>query len=594
MQRSNQLRPVDPVRDSAPQPGVRRLREVCSTAGLAAVLFVGGSLGGSVLGIAHAQSSPKQLAEANQTAMEAYNNLDIEAARAQLEKSAKGAEKNGIRGPALARTYSNLAVVLVGGLGDMKGATAAFARALKEDPKVEPDPIVATPEVMQAYNSAKASKSAPADEELEEAPTPAPVAKRDPSAPIEGNLDHTPAVEQLSQTAVPVFVKKSDDLEIDSIKVFYRSLGMKKPKAAEMSETDDGYTFLIPCADVFEPVVEYFIVATNAEGETIGNSGTAEAPIAVPIVGERTEPAPSLPGQVPPATCSADDECPPGMPGCGGSAGLGDTCSSDNDCASGLICEDDFCSSGEREASDDDDADDSSSSSSASYKKFFVDLNFGVGATAIGKGKAPDRASLATINEVAGISGDGMGGYDLVRADEQLQLRGFDCDPSQVETPMGARLSVKECTVAVRKGGLIGVPLLNIAIGYYVTPRLALALTGRIQIGAGEGPLAGILIGGRGEYLLSKPSDRGLRFGLLGGFGIGTMQARPTSDNVVRKGPYATNGDIGGVGFVVNLGVRAGYRLTKNFGLNFTPAMNFGFPNFLFALDLTAGVELAF
>src|SRR4051812_16136849 len=103
-------------------------------------------------------------------------NLDIEKSKASLEKAAKNAEKNGIRGPALARTYSNLAVVLVGGLGDPKGAINAFARALKEDPKVEPDPIVATPEVMSAYNAAKASNAKGVPVEADEPePTPEPV-----------------------------------------------------------------------------------------------------------------------------------------------------------------------------------------------------------------------------------------------------------------------------------------------------------------------------------------------------------------------------------------------------------------------------------
>ena len=604
MQRSNQLSPLvhglgSPRRVRSKRAvlarvsGERRsrstaLRGLCSSVGAA---LLAGSLAGvmAIGGVAQAQSNPQQLAEANRGAMEAYNNLDIEAAKAQLEKAAKGAEKNGIRGPALARTYSNLAVVLVGGLGDKAGATAAFTRALKEDPKVEPDPIVATPEVMSAYNTAKASiKSGAAAEPVVEAAAVAAAAPpRDSSEPIEGNLEHTPAAEHLSQTAIPIFVKKSAELELASVKVFYRSTGMKKPKSAEMSETDDGYTYLIPCTDVFEPVVEYFIVAKDADDKTVGNSGTSEAPIAVPVVSVRTEAAPSLPGQVAPSQCSSDDECPPGMPGCGGSAGLGDTCSSDSDCSKGLVCDDDFCSSGEREEEEEEEQ---SSGGRKNYKKFYVEAAFGVGMTAVGSGRAPDRSAGAVLDEVAEMSRNPDNTLDLEKADTLLQARGFDCEVSQDDM---LRLQVDECAVAVNPGGIVAVPVLNLVAGYYLNPKLAVALTGRFQIGRGEGPLAGILLGGRAEYLLTKPAEKGLRIGVLAGLGIGQMQARPPAKGST-QGPYATNANVGGVGMALNLGAKAGYRFTKNIGVNVTPTMNFGLPNFLFALDLTAGAEFAF
>jgi hypothetical protein len=155
------------------------------------------------------------------------------------------------------------------------------------------------------------------------------------------------------------------------------------------------------------------------------------------------------------------------------------------------------------------------------------------------------------------------------------------------------RLQVDQCSVAVNPGGMVAVPVLNLALGYYLTPKVAVALTGRFQLGSGEGPLAGILLGGRGEYLLGKPSDKGLRISALAGLGVGQMQARPPAKGSL-QGPYATNANVGGLGMVLNLGAKAGYRFTKNIGVNLTPAFNFGFPNFLFALDLALGAEFAF
>ncbi|MDB4977471.1 MAG: hypothetical protein JWN48_5812 [Myxococcaceae bacterium] len=572
------------------------MRAWCSGASLAwmlgtSALWLGAGVVtlASDLGVAHAQSTPQQLAEANKRAMEDYNNLDVERSKAALEKAAKNAEKNGIRGPALARTYSNLAVVLIGGMGDQKGAISAFARALKEDPKLEPDPIVATPEVVQAYNTAKSNNAkgvAVEQEEQEEAP-----AERVQQGPVEGNLDHTPAAEQLAQTAIPIFVKKSDDLNIASVKVFYRSLGMKKPQSKPLTETDDGYTYLIPCTDVFEPKVEYFIVATDSEGKPVGNAGTSEAPIAVPVVSERTTEAPSLPGQVPPTQCKSDDECPPGSPGCGGAAGMGDSCSADSDCQSGLICDDDFCVSGKREGQDEEE-EESSSSRKSIGSGLFVTADIGVTMVAVGSGKAPDRSARGVLDPVR-MQATTPNGLDLAVARRALQARGYDCTATAVGANMDG-LQLTNCAVAVHPGGIVALPVLNVGLGYHVTPALAAAVTGRIQLGHGEGKLAGIQLGLRGEYTLTKPFDKGFLFTGLGGFGVGQIQARPHVSKGKDQGPYATNAKLGGVGFSIDVGAKAGYRISKSFALNVTPLMHFGLPNFLFALDLMAGGEVNF
>lgn len=584
MHRSEQHRPETTLAHraaGAPQRGLGRVPGLARAALLVALAL-------SATERAEAQSTPQQLAEINRNAMESYNNLEIEQAKAALEKAARNADKNGIHGPALARTLANLAVVLVGGFGDQPNAIAIFTRALKEDPKVEPDPIVATPEVMAAFNAARSSSGM-----TESASTLPPTAvttappKRRPS--VHGNLEHTPVPEQLTQTAIPVFVAKSPELEVAKMKIFYRALGLKKPKSGEMQETDDGFTFLIPCADVFEPVVEYFVVALDAEDNQIGNAGSPEHPISIPIVAERTEAAPSLPGQVPPAQCAAENECPPGMPGCGGGAGLGETCSQDSDCQSGLVCADDFCSAGARASS----SESSTTATKHLAKRMFVDVNLGVGLTHVGSGRSADREPSAAVIDGAASAATMNAVLDPELAADQLRAQGYDCQTAAVTVMDQPELQAKNCKVAVNPGGFVPVPLLNLAVGYYLTPRFALALTGRVQFRRGQGPLAGLTVGGRGEYLLTKPARDGARFGLLAGVSVGQIQARPPAEGS-RKGPFATNANINGVGAAVTLGARAGYRFVPNFGVNFTPAVNLGLPNFLLALDLSAGIELAF
>lgn len=564
-----------------PRPSVRKRTCLLLTAraalACAAVVVLALSLAGAP---ARAQSTAQQLAEENRKAMEAYNALELDQAKAQLENAARSAEAAGVRGAPLARTYANLGVVLLGGFGDKAGAIAKFKRALREDPKVEPDPVVATPEVTAAFDEARGANGS-GRRSSRGAP------RR--SAAAEGTLNHAPALEQLTQTAIPVFVEKSAELVGATIKIYYRASGLKKPKSAELQETDDGFTFLIPCSDVLEPVVEYFLVALDAEGAQIGNSGTPEQPIQVPIVDVRSEAAPSLPGQVPPSQCSAEAECTPGTPGCKDGAGLGETCARTADCEAGLVCSDDFCSLSTRG--------EEKESAARSDKRVFIDLNFGVGATYVGEGRAPDHnAPLSARDAAAMRATDSEGVIDAEKADRELQVEGWDCETETIED--GTVLRVRDCKVAVKPGGFVAVPVLNFAAGYYFTPRFALALTGRFQMARGRGPLAGMLLGARAEVLLTQPAERGFRFGLLGGLGVGQIQARPPAQGK-GSGPFATNGALSsngeaGIGVAAILGAHTGYRFMPNLGFTFTPTLNFGFPNFLFALDVAAGVEVAF
>jgi hypothetical protein len=527
---------------------------------------------------AHAQVSDKKLAEANRVAMEAYNNLDIETSKKALEDAIKNAERANAHGPALARTYANLGVVVVGGLGDGPAGVDAFMHALKEDPNVEPDPVVSTPEVMTAFNTAKrkVASGAPAKPiaaVAAAAPPPAAVQQ----GPIEGNLAHTPAAEQLSQTAVPVYVAKGG-VEAETLKIFYRSLGMSKPKSAEMHETEDGFTYLIPCTDVFEPSVEYFIIAEDDDGDQVGNAGTPQRPVVVPVVTARTQSAPALPGQAPPQQCGAVEECPPGMPGCSsGTAQLGDTCRSSSECSSGLRCVDDFCS-----MSDGDDEEDDDDNDRTGQPRWFLDVGAGVGATYVGEGKTADRPpSVELVSEAQRFLEEG-------RAGSYLFDNGYDCDVT-TQAPLVA----SNCKVAVKQPGFVAVPLISFAAGYYLTPKVALALIGRIQLQRGEGPLAGIGVGARVEYQMTKPAAKGFHAGFLAGVGLGTIQARPGTESQ-RKGPYATSAQQGGVGALIHLGFRVGYRFHRYFGLQATPMLSMGIPTFLPSLDISAGPEIAF
>lgn len=524
-----------------------------------------------------AQLSNQKLAEINRVAMEAYNNLDIETARSTLEEAVRKAESSGTHGAALARTYANLGVVVVGGLGDSGAGVDAFVHALKEDPNVEPDPIVATPEIMVAFTTAKKKAGSGGSRASSGGSR-----SGGSSGSVEGNLGHEPAAEQLSQTAVPVFVSKGS-VDASKVRIFYRSLGMSKPKSADMKAVEGGWAYLIPCTDVFEPTVEYFIVAEDDDGDQVGNAGTPERPVAVPIVSTRTQEAPSLPGQEPPTQCGAAgtiEECPPGLPGCStGTAQLGDTCRSNSDCASGLRCEDDFCAIS-------DGSERSSSSDNSGAPKWFLDVGLGVGNTIIVSGMTADRAPSQAL--VMGASAAQGTSGDLSIGKNYLFNKGYDCAWTPQTRPDGSPgIVASNCKVAVRDKGITPVFILNFAVGRYLTPRWGLGLWSRVQIGSGRGSLAGITIGARGEYLMTKPAVSGFHIGAILGAGIGTVQAHPPG---AKDTPYATSAPGKGVGGVFTLGLRAGYRFNKYVGLTLLPAITMGVPRVVTSIDITGGL----
>jgi hypothetical protein len=153
----------------------------------------------------------------------------------------------------------------------------------------------------------------------------------------------------------------------------------------------------------------------------------------------------------------------------------------------------------------------------------------------------------------------------------------------------GGGYSFGSCKTTVASSGFVAVPVLTATLGYYVTPRLGLAAFGRFQFKHGEKSI-GLGGGLRADLLLTEPAADGFHAGLLGGVLLGRVQAKaPPAVMSMVDGPYASSGPFG-----VQLGMRLGYRFTRNVGVVVTPAANLMFGNFLFDLDLTGGLQLAF
>jgi hypothetical protein len=96
-----------------------------------------------------------QIRDLNRQALDAYQALDIDAARAQLERAIKLAQKNHLSGPTVAQSYMALGLVYVAGMSDQEQGLAAFVNAICIQHDVQLDPLLSTPTVKQVFAQAR-------------------------------------------------------------------------------------------------------------------------------------------------------------------------------------------------------------------------------------------------------------------------------------------------------------------------------------------------------------------------------------------------------------------------------------------------------
>ena len=123
------------------------------------VLFVCCALALFVASPVLAQGNP-QLADINAEALEAYQNLDIDTAKAKLESGIALAGQTNYVGPELTQLYMTLGVVHVAGASDHDQGLAAFTSALCMQPDAQLDPLLSTPDVQQVFIQAQSEAQA--------------------------------------------------------------------------------------------------------------------------------------------------------------------------------------------------------------------------------------------------------------------------------------------------------------------------------------------------------------------------------------------------------------------------------------------------
>ncbi|HEY3822425.1 MAG TPA: hypothetical protein VGL81_34905 [Polyangiaceae bacterium] len=216
--------------------------------------------------------------------------------------------------------------ILAGNDGDGR---ASFAQAIAVDAQLDLDPAYKTPQLEAVWNEVKKKGPAAPAGGGTEAPVP-------PGQQPSGDFAHTPAPEAPVRTPLPIYAEYSGSEQIARVIAKYKATGMSDWKPIELTKMGTGYGGLIPCKDVTQGTMSYYIQGFNPGNDPVATSGSRNKPYTVPVKAQITGPAPSLPGQDAPKQCGelAGAECPPDFPGCNSKKGSGDDCDKDSQCSS--------------------------------------------------------------------------------------------------------------------------------------------------------------------------------------------------------------------------------------------------------------------
>lgn len=138
-----------------------------------------------------------------------------------------------------------------------------------------------------------------------------------------GDFTHTPATEQKVDTPLPIYVEGGAD-GVVRVVVKYKGPGMTSWKRFDLKKVGDGWGGLVPCGDVKEGTLRYYIQGLDDSKEPVASNGDARHPYTVEVKDDISGEAPHLPGMKPPKSCHESTDCPPDFPGCsksGDSAG---------------------------------------------------------------------------------------------------------------------------------------------------------------------------------------------------------------------------------------------------------------------------------
>ena len=293
---------------------------------------------------AHADAKTEAAAKALEAKamQEDYLATDFDKA---LEKLNQAASKCGEKCSSIVRAQikRDIGVVQVA-KQSREAAIAAFTEALRADSNVQLDPDTRTKDVDAAWNEAK-----------KQAASAAPVAGPPPAS----DFTMQPTAETLVRTPLDIYGDYTGTEALAKVVLKYKAFGMPDWKTLEMkSAGDKGWGAEIPCVDVTEGSLQFYIQGFNANNDPVATAGDRNSPFRTAVKRTFNGEVPHFPGKDAPRQCADAGDCPPDFPGCKKPAtdaenpestlkDEGKDCEEDSECKSGTCGKDKTCAAGE-------------------------------------------------------------------------------------------------------------------------------------------------------------------------------------------------------------------------------------------------------
>jgi hypothetical protein len=287
-------------------------------------------------------------------------NMDYTAAIDKLTQAAQKCGDSKCSKELRAQLQQDLGFMQFSATHDNGKALSAFSAALKIDPDLALAQDYKTGEIEALWEQAKrGAGGTPTTSGTPDAGT-----AQTGGTPT-GDFVTTPPEEGQNRTPLPIYVEYTGTATLTKVDLRYKGQGMPSFKTATMQKVGEGYGVLIPCEDVITGTVQFFVQATDSEGNSVTLGGphqTFSVPIKHKFVGE----PPHLPSQAPPAMCPEKGDCPEGLVGCHNGQteekkDEGAECEEGDECKSGK-CENQQCTEAEE------------ASKPSAYRKLWVGL----------------------------------------------------------------------------------------------------------------------------------------------------------------------------------------------------------------------------
>jgi hypothetical protein len=278
------------------------MRAVRTSIGIGILLALGAATAAAAPRLAQAQDPAAKVTQMNRDALAAIDKREFEKARELLKKALDYCQESGLaQHPIAARTHVHMGVVIIEGFKNRELGMKQFAEALAIAPGIALTPSLATPELNEAFDEAKAGggptpssaetglpPAAPREPREERAePETAPRPPAHAAAPSSGGFTYHMVSEVKQGNAIRITVNVDEGLKFHKVVLAYRPQGSSEFLGRQMDPVGPGaYSAEIPDRATTGSSVAYYIEADDDDGQAVANRGTEERPLVIQLGGE--------------------------------------------------------------------------------------------------------------------------------------------------------------------------------------------------------------------------------------------------------------------------------------------------------------------